>query len=83
MAKKRLDLDSIEVESFMTASAGTSGAGTVFGHANTYDAESCNEACGSAIDACSGDSGCGHMYCPPETYLCASVVEDCGPAPIA
>lgn len=82
MEKKRLDLDSIEVESFATESAAGGALGTVFGHGNTYDAESCNEVCGSAIDACSGDSGCPHVYCPPATYICASVVEECGPAPV-
>ncbi len=42
MRKLRLDVDELAVESFMAASAGSEPSGTVHAHAQTRNANTCN-----------------------------------------
>ncbi|MBB4635741.1 hypothetical protein [Longimicrobium terrae] len=61
MNKMKLELDSLDVQSFATAKV-DGYQGTVDGHAKT---PACTLGCGSEIDACPSSLGC--------TYQCESI----------
>ena len=78
MRKLKLDIETLNVQSFETTEAGKSAQGTVLGHAPT---QGHNVECGSAFDAChtglciptQQGQGC-HTYDPEQ---CPSAVDAC------
>jgi hypothetical protein len=68
MSKLRLDLESIQVESFTATPTGAKPAGTVHGQGATEIGSSCQQT--FCNQTCAGDASCQQTFCAQTCDLC-------------